>query len=161
MANALVGFNPNDTFTSAQSTQGKIFGLGDKIAQHDGKEYVFVLAATAVVASDVVFFVPGTFSASTLSTANDARGNNVGVATVAVNSGEYFWAQVKGACTANVLASCVANVRLNTTATAGKLDDDGTASSMQVQGIYLTATNGGSTAAVAAILNDPVVDVTL
>jgi hypothetical protein len=161
MANVLVGANPTDTFTAAQFVQGKGFGLGDRLAQHDGKEFVFVLAATAVAANDVVFWVPGTFSASTLSLSNDARGNNCGVAPAAVNSGEYFWAQVKGNISANVLALAVANVRLNTTATAGKLDDDGTVGSMQVQGIYLTATNGGSTAAVNAILNDPAVDATL
>lgn len=161
MANTLVGAIPTDTITAASLPNGRAFGLGDRYAGHDGKEYVFCVAGGTIAAQDVVQWVPGTFSATTITTASSPRGNNVGVANVAVTSGDYFWAQVKGATTVNVLASAVANVRLNTTATAGKLDDDGTASSKQVQGVYLTATNGGSTAAVAAILNDPAVDVTL
>jgi hypothetical protein len=161
MANALVGFNPTDTFTLAQSTQGKIFGLGDRISQHDGKEFVFLQASSAVAANDVVVWTAGVFTAAALTTANGLRGLNLGVAPALVNSGEYFWAQVKGNISTNVLALCVANVRLNTTATAGKIDDDGTATTKQVQGIYITATNGASTAAVNAILNDPVIDATL
>lgn len=161
MANVFVGAIPTDTIASTAITQGKAFGVGDLYTDGSGKEYVFCLAGSTVVAQDVVYWVPGTFTASTLSTANDARGNNAGVANVAVTSGDYFWAQVVGSTTANVLASCAANVRLNTTATAGKLDDDGTVGSMQVQGIYLTAANGGSTAAVACILTNPYVDATL
>jgi hypothetical protein len=61
----------------------------------------------------------------------------------------------------NVLASCAANVRLNTTATAGSLDDDGTAGSMQVQGIYLTAARAASNGSAAGILNRPFIDATL
>lgn len=161
MANVMVGAIPTDTIASTAITQGKAFGVGDRLATGDGKEYVFCLSGSTIAAQDVVYWVPGTFTASTLSTSNDARGNNVGVANVAVTSGDYFWAQVVGSTTANVLASAAANVRLNTTATAGKLDDDGTAGSMQVQGIYLTSANGGSTAATACILTNPFVDVTL
>lgn len=161
MANVLVGANPTDTIPASALPQGKGFGLGDRLAQHDGREFVCVTAGGAIAANDVVFWVPGVHSAVTLSTSNDARGNKVGVAPVAVLLGEQFWAQVVGNVGANVLASCAANTRLNTTATAGKLDDDGTAGAMQVQGIYLTAANGGATAAVNAILSDPYVDVTL
>lgn len=161
MANILVGADPTQSIAATALTQGKAFGVGDRYAAGDGKEYIFVLTGSTVVAQDVVYWVPGTFTASTLSTSNDARGNNCGVINHAVTSGDYAWAQVVGSTTANVLALAAANVRLNTTATAGKLDDDGTAGSMQVQGIYLTSTNGGSTAATACHLTNPFVDVTL
>lgn len=145
------------------------FAVGTRATGSDNSEYVFVknAAATASAAGDVFYFVPTTFAATKLSTSNDARGNLVGVAVSAIpgTTGTvtgYGWAQVKGQATASVLTLAAANVRLNTTATAGSLDDDGTAGSMQVQGIYLTTANsGGTTAATACIMNYPFVDVTL
>lgn len=158
----LVGISPLDTFTTAASLQsGKGFGLGDRIpADHDGRAYVYVQASAAIAAGDFAFFTAA-HAAAPLSTANDARGNLGGVANVAFASGEFGWLQVRGATAVNVLANAAANTRLNTTATAGKLDDDGTAGSMQVQGVYLTAANGAGTNATACILNDPFIDVTI
>ena len=144
------------------------FAVGQRVTGSDNSEYVFVknAASTALAAGDVCYLVITTFAATKLSTSNDARGNIVAVAVSAIpgTTGTitgYGWMQVKGQATASVLASAAANVRLNTTATAGSLDDDGTAGSMQVQGLYLSAANGGSTAATACILNYPYVDVTL
>lgn len=159
---AFVGARTDDTMTSAIMTaSGRGFGLGDKLVRHDGTEWVFVQAAAAIAQYDVVYFTSA-YQASSLSTANDARGNLCGVAGVAFASGDYGWVQVKGpAGNANVLASAAANVRLNTTATAGSLDDDGTVGSMQVQGIYLTTARGGTNGPAPAILNYPYIDVTL
>lgn len=158
---SLVGVSVLDTYSSTAALQtGKAYGLGDFHRDHDGKAYVYVQASAAIAVNDVVFF-NSSFAATTLSTANDARGNKVGVALVAFAANEFGWVQVDGPSSANVLASAAANVRLNTTATAGKLDDDGTVGSMQVQGIYLTTANGAGTAATACILNNPFVDVTL
>ena len=157
----LVGVSVLDTFTAAAALQqGKGFGLGEFHRDDQGRGFVFVQASAAVAANDVVFFTTA-FAATTLSTSNDARGNKCGVALVAFAANEFGWVQVDGPSSVNVLASCAANARLNTTATAGKLDDDGTVGSMQVQGIYLTTANGGSTAAIAAVLNFPYIDVTL
>lgn len=144
------------------------FSVGTRVASARNGEFVFAsnAAATALAAGDVVFLPITTFAATKLGTANDARGQIVAVAVSAVpgTTGTitgYGWVQVKGQATCSVLASAAANVRLNTTATAGSLDDDGTVGSMQVQGVYLTTANGGSTAAAACILNYPYVDVTL
>jgi hypothetical protein len=157
----LVGISVLDTYApSASSQTGNMFSPGDRANDHDGKAYVYVTASAAIAANDVVFF-NSAFAATPLSTANDARGNKVGVALTAFASGEVGWVQVDGPCSFNVLASAAANIRLNTTATAGKLDDDATTGSMQVQGIYLTTANGAGTNAVAGILNNPFVDVTI
>lgn len=145
------------------------FAVGARATGSENSEYVFVknAAASALAAGDVLYLVITTFAATKLSTANDARGNLVAVAVSAIpgTTGTitgYGWVQVKGQATASVLTLAAANVRLNTTATAGSLDDDGTVGSMQVQGLYLTSTNsGGSTAATACLLNYPYVDVTL
>lgn len=155
-----VGANTSDTFTS--TTDGRMWGLGDRITDHAAKEWVFVKASSAIAQYDVVTFDETyTTVVAPLGTANDARGDLVGVAAVAIASGAYGWLQVKGPCTMNVLASCAANVRLNTTATAGSLDDDGTVGSMQVEGIYLTTARAASNGSAAGILNYPVIGVTL
>lgn len=159
---AFVGAKRDDTMTASQITQGgKGFGLGDRYVANDGTEWLYVQASAAVAQYDVVTITIA-YAAASLGTANDARGNLVGVAPVAFASADFGWVQVKGpVANMNVLASAAANVRLNTTATAGSLDDDGTAGSMQVQGAYLTTARGGSNGPAPAILNYPYVDVTL
>lgn len=140
---------------------GKGFSLGDRFTDQDGKEWVFVKASGAITGAGYVCFFDTAYSASMLSTSNDARGNLVGIPAVAFADTEFGWLQVKGPSSIRVLASAAANTRLNTTATAGALDDDGTVGSMQVQGAYLTTANGGATANAAGILNYPFVDATL
>lgn len=157
---SLVGVSVLDTYSPSAITQGKGFGLGDFHRADDGKAYVYVQASAAIAANDVAFFT-GAYAATALSTSNDARGNKVGVAPVAFAANEFGWLQVDGAASVNVLANAAANARLNTTATAGKLDDDGTVGAMQVQGVYLTSANGAGTNAAAAVLNNPFIDVTL
>lgn len=160
MGTAVIGANPANTFTS--TTDGRMFSVGDRYEDSAGKEWVFVKATSAIAQYDVVTF-DETYNTTVapLGTADDARGDRVGVAAVAFASGDYGWLQIYGPCTMNVLASCAANVRINTTATAGSLDDDGTAGSMQVEGIYLTTARGGSNGSAAGILNYPVIGVTL
>jgi hypothetical protein len=60
-----------------------------------------------------------------------------------------------------VLASAAANVRLNTTATAGALDDDGTSTTKEVLGIALTTARAASQGLAPAMLNYPAVGVTI
>lgn len=152
----------NPVGASEYSSSGRAFGLGDRLVTQDGKEYVFARASGAITGAGYVVFFNTSWAAAQLSTANDARGNLVGVATSAVTDGDYAWFQVSGLCDAiQVLASAAANTRLNTTATAGALDDDGTAGAMQVQGIYLSSARAASQGNAAGILNNPFVDVTL
>ncbi|WP_431321672.1 hypothetical protein [Rhizobium sp. YTU87027] len=158
---ALVGARLNDTYSAATlAASGKGFGLGDRYVNNLGNEFVFVQAASAIAQYDTVFFTAA-YAASSLGTANDARGNLCGVAPVAFAANEYGWVQVKGPTTMNVKASCAANVRLNTTATAGSPDDDGTATTMQIQGMYLTTARGGTDGSAPGILSYPFIDATL
>lgn len=158
---SLVGVSVLDTFSPTAFTQtGKSFGLGDFHRDDTGRAYIFVQASAAVAASDAVQITVD-YAVATVTTANSLRGTKIGVAPVAFAANEYGWVQVDGPATLNVLANCAANVRLNTVATAGKLDDDGTAGTKQIQGIVLTTANGAGTNARAAILNYPYVDVTL
>lgn len=158
---AFVGARLNDTSSAAMmAASGKGFGLGDRYVNNQGNEYVFVQASGAIGASDVVF-ITSAYVASSITTTNGLRGGLVGVAPVAFANGEFGWVQVKGPTVMNVKASCAANVRLNTTATAGYPDDDGTATTKQIQGIYLTAARAASDGSAAGILNYPFVDATL
>lgn len=158
---ALVGARLNDTYTAATlAASGKGFGLGDRYVNNLGNEFIFVQASGAISQYDVVQLTAA-FAAASLNTAGGLRGNLVAVAQVAFAANEYGWVQVKGPCTMNVKASCAANVRLNTTATAGAPDDDGTATTKQIQGAYLTTARGGTDGSAPGILNYPFVDATL
>lgn len=151
----LIGAQPTATIVSADITAGKGHKLGSRYRDHNGSEFVFVKASAAITQYDAVTY-DETFQTvvAPVSTSNDAGGDKVGVAGVAFASGEYGWLQIYGPAVVNALASCAANVRLNTTATAGNLDDDGTAGSFAVDGIVLTAARGGS-APTACMLNYP------
>lgn len=169
----LIGPNVTDTFVLNTVTAPEYprppFAVGQRTFGTSNSEYVFVsnTEATAQVVGDVVFLNAAQGTCTRLSTSNDARGQMVGVCVSAIpattgNNTGYGWVQVKGTCAAiSVLASCAANVRINTTATAGALDDDGTAGSFQVQGIYLTTARGASPGTAPGVLNYPFVDGTL
>lgn len=156
----LIGGSPLLTDTALGA---RTFSPGDRMEDQAGKLYLYVKASSAIALYDVCTIDPATFitTVAPLGTANDGRGNYTGVAAVAIASGSYGWLQVYGACTMNVLASCAANVRLNTTGTAGSLDDDGTGSSMAVDGIYLTTARGSTAGSAPGVLNNPAVGVTL
>jgi hypothetical protein len=60
------------------------------------------------------------------------------------------------------LASAAIGTRLNSTATGGAVDDDGTASSEQIFGIVLLTATGGAAATNAdSVFTYPVVGITL
>ena len=157
----LIGVDVSATFTADQiASEGKGFSVGDRNVNYDGKEYVFVLAGAAITSTYACRYTAA-YSAAHLSTSNDARGDLVGVAVADIASGSYGWVQIKGPANLQVLASCAANVRLNTTGTAGALDDDGTATTMAVDGITLSTARAASQGSAAAVLNYPSVGVTL
>lgn len=156
-----IGLDVLNTLTSAQLDEGKGFALGDRSQNADGKEYVYVQANGAITGAGYVVVIDETYQAAMLSTSNDARGDLVGVAPVAFADDDYGWIQVKGPCVIRVAASAAANARLNTTATAGQIDDDGTSTAFSLEGIYLTTANGGAAATAAGILNYPIIGVVL
>ena len=158
----LVGFKANDTYSATEALQsGKAFGLGDRMLDHDGRAYVYVQSSAAIAANDFAFFNTA-YSATAITTATGTDiGSLGGVAQAAFAANEFGWLQTRGGSTVNVLANAAAAVRLNTTATAGKLDDDATAGARRIQGVYLTAANGAGTNATACILNDPFIEATI
>ena len=157
----LIGVDVLSSFTAAELTQGKGFGLGDRHIDQTGNEYVFVLAGVGGITANFVATIDEAYGAVMVSTSNDARGDLLGVAPVAIAASSYGWVQVKGVCNVQVAASCAANVRLNTTATAGQLDDDGTAGSLTCDGIVLTTARAASAGTAPAVMNYAIQGVTI
>ena len=154
----------SSALTAAEITAGgKGFAVGDVYVDSAGNGYTFIQAGGAITGAGFVvrFGVDGV--ATMLSTANDARGDRVGVALGAIASGEFAWVQTSGIfANVQVGASCAANARLNTTATAGQLDDDGTVGAMVIDHIVLTTARGGSAGTAPGVsANNIAVGVTL
>jgi hypothetical protein len=150
----------NFTTSVSDTEEGKGFGLGDTYSDHQGKEYVWVQASGAVAATDVVIFDEVYQAASvTLTTSASAKGDRVGVAAFAMADNDYGWVQVKGPCTVNVATSCAVNTTVNTTASAGRLDDDATTGAEVINGLVTTGAESGNAA--AAMLVYPTVGATL
>lgn len=133
------------------------FPLGLTAAGSQATKWMYVRASGAITAAGYVVSIDENFSAAMVSTSNDAEGDLVGVAPVAFADGDYGWVQVSGVCVVRVAANAAANVTLNTTATAGELDDDGAAGSMRIDGLVLTTANGGAAATAAAVLSDAII----
>jgi hypothetical protein len=102
--------------------------------------------------------------ATTTNTAPGASGfgSRVGAAQAALADNQYGWFQIFGKGSLRTLASAAKGTRLNTTATAGAVDDDGTASSEAIFGVVLgTATGGAAATNADAIFAYPSVGTTL
>lgn len=132
-------------------------GLLNRHCGVDGKEYVYVQAASAIAAGDVVA-IDETGQAALVTKARADDGHKIGVAQVAFADNDYGYVQVKGVCIVNVLANCAADVALYSSATSGSLDDTD-ASQTKILGIVATAAVGGSAGSVAGwMAADPVAD---
>jgi hypothetical protein len=157
MQNA-VGANFTETFTAGTTVNVfPPFKLGTRMRGDDGSEWLFVQASGAITGAGYVCTVDENFQAAMLSTSNDAGGDVVGIAGTDFADNDYGWVQVLGPCVIRVAASCAANVGINTTATAGQLDDDGTAGSFDIVGLILTTANGGAAATAAGHANYPTI----
>jgi hypothetical protein len=134
-----------------------LFALGTVMWSDTGKAYVYCQANGAITGDGYVVAIDRTFQAIMLSTSNDAAGITVGVASTDFADNEYGWIQVYGPANVRVAASAAANAVLNTTGTAGQIDDDGTAASFDISGVILTTANGGTAGTAPGVLNWPAV----
>jgi hypothetical protein len=157
----LIGVDILNPVTAAELLQGKGFGLGDRHIDQNGNEYVYVQAGVGGITANFVATIDEAYGAVMVSTSNDARGDLLGVAPATIAASSFGWVQVKGVCNVQVAASCAANVRLNTTATAGQLDDDGTAGSITCDGIFLTTARGAGAGTAPGVLNYSIQGVTI
>ncbi len=147
----VIGIKPTSTRTAGEGPEwsvGQVAGNEDS----DGyKEYIYVKAAETITDAGYVCCFTKPDSVVMVSTANTApgargHGSRVGVAMAAITNGGYGWLQVYGKGPVRTLASAAAGTRLNSTTTAGTLDDDGTAGTRAINGVVLGTATGGSPA---------------
>lgn len=168
MGQATIGISPDKIAAAtavAEFRLGTVAGYDDPT---DGyKEYVYGRAAGAIDGAGYVCAEATGFDfamANTTVTAPGASGpgSRVGVAQAALADNEYGWFQIYGKGGVRTAASAAKGTRLNSTGTAGQLDDDGTAGAEQILGVVLlTATGGAAAVNEDAMLSYPVVGVTL
>lgn len=162
----VMGIDPTKVRTN---TEGPEFGLGQlgaNVGSAGTKAYIYVKASGAITDDGYVCDIDSSaFTAAMSSTTTTApgtgAGKQVGVARAAIADTGYGWLQVYGAGTIRVAASCAAYTLLNSTGTAGQIDDDATASSEIIDGIVLDVAAGGAAATVAGVMNWPSVGRTL
>ena len=168
MGQAVIGLS-KDNITAATAVPefrlGTIGGYDDPTNGY--QEFVYGRANGAVTAVGYVCVEATGFDfamASITTTAPGASGfgSRIGVAQAVMADNQYGWFQVYGKGSVRTLASAAKGTRLNTTATDGALDDDGTAGSEAIMGIVLgTATGGAAATNADAILAYPTVATTL
>lgn len=128
-----------------------IFRLGEKCVDSEGGEWVYGQANGAIVAFDAVKVDNDYQLAALTTTISGAEPTSVGLAQVAFADNEYGWVfvgnggGVGSGIKVNALTLCATDVKLYTTATAGKVDD--TATDL-IQNLTLCTTNaaGGTVA---------------
>lgn len=131
------------------------FRLGTRAGYDDPsngyQEFVYGRADGAVTAAGYVCieatgfdFKMATVTVTTPGT--QGPGHRVGIAQAALADNEYGWFQIYGKGSVRTLASAAKGTQLNTTATAGCVDDDATAGSEVISGCVLGTATGGAEA---------------
>ena len=125
------------------SANGAITGAGYGVVEQTG--FDFAMASTTTTA-------PG----------SSGYGTRFGAAQAALADNEFGWFQIYGKGSIRTLASAAKGTGLNSTATAGALDDDATSGAEAISGIVLLTATGGSAATNAdAVFSYPTVSTTL
>jgi hypothetical protein len=153
--NDILGASPLRADDTRQHRLGQI-GRG-----LNGSEWEYVQFNAGSVVDGHLLAIDRDGVATHVTTAASPRGQRCGVARTSFAIGQFGWLQRRGQANIRVLPNCAANTRLNTTATAGVLDDDGTAASKQIEGIHTQIVNGGVADIREGTLNDPIVGVTI
>lgn len=155
MAQTLIGVSVAEKTTTAE------FELGTRhYDPNTDKEYIYVQAGEALTANAAVVITEAgqVEMVDTTSTAS-AFGDRVGVVSIAFANDDYGWVQIYGACTLSVGTSAAANKAINSTATAGRLDDDASVGAEVINGVVTTGAEASNLA--AALLTYPTVGATL
>jgi hypothetical protein len=154
---SLIGGPSTFTYSTAESTQGKTFGLGDVAEDQTGAEYRYVQAAAAITANDAVHISPA-YQATALTTTLAKTAGSIGFAGQAFASAYYGWVLIaKGNPTLRVAASTTANAPLYASGTGGVLDS--TLGSAAILGVKsASAGSAGGITLTAGCVAFPVVD---
>ena len=168
MASAVIGIS-KDQVTAATATPefrlGTVGGYDDPSVGY--QEFVYGRADGAVTGLGYLCVEATGFDFAMATTTNTAPGasgfgSRVGAAQAALADNQYGWFQIFGKGSLRTLASAAKGTRLNTTATPGAVDDDGTASAEAIFGVVLgTATGVAAATNADAVFAYPSVGTTL
>ena len=168
MSGFITGIDPTERVagTGTSSDEGNEFGVKTLGATMDGdgtKLWEYVHAQEAITAGAAVL-IHETGEAEMVDTTSSApaagQGLAVGFATAAFADNEFGWVQRVGVISSILVGTSAAvHTALNSTATAGTLDDDATAGAEVINGVSTTAAESGGAA--AAVLDWPRVGRTL
>lgn len=136
------------------------FNLGHRCFGDVGGEFVYCKVNGTLAAGDFVV-IDKDYGVVGLTTALGLRGMRIGVTKFAAVANQYAWIQIAGGCAGRTAAAIAANAQLNTTATAGAIDDDAAVGSKRIDGIYIPTAAGGATTNTEFHLNYPVIGATL
>lgn len=141
LTNGFIGANLSRTDDAQQHP------LGHMATGEGGSVWMYVQASTTV-AQYYVVGIDEDFKANPLTAAIATANHSIGVAQVAVDGADYFWALMcgRGGFSVAVDSSCAADVALYTSVgTAGRLDDSATATQCLVTGIRIVNTQASTT----------------
>ena len=167
MAMTLIGLDPT-TLTLATSVPafrlGSASGYDDPIEGY--KEYVYGSSVGVQTAGQVcVEGAAGVYTPVTTALSAPGQvgghGTRVGVAQAAATAGQFCWYQVYGRCAALTAGAVAVGTRVNTTATAGAIDDDGTAGVRPILGAVWKTLVGSAIVGADCRLSYPTIGLTI
>lgn len=162
----LMGISPTAVLTSTDVPAFDVGQIGFVIDTTGTKGYVYVQDSGAGITGDgYVCLISSAgvaiMASTTTSAPGTGAGKQAGVARAAIAASGFGWIQIYGPGTVRTLTLAAAYTLLNTTGTAGCLDDDATASSEVIEGMIIDTATGGATANTSGFLNWPKVSRTL
>ena len=168
MAQAVIGISKADIVAATGTPAFRLGTVGGYDDPTNGyQEFIYGRADGAVTGAGYLCVEETGFDfamATTTTTAPGASGpgSRCGAAQAALADNEYGWFQIYGKGSVRTLASAAKGTQLNSTATAGAVDDDATAGSETISGLVLgTATGAAAATNADAIFSYPVVGRTL
>lgn len=168
MAQATIGLSASQVIASTDTPAFRLGTVGGYDDPTNGyQEFVYGRAAGAVTGAGYLCVEATGFDFAMVSTTTTAPGasgfgSRCGAAQAVLADNEYGWFQIYGKGSVRTLASAAKGTRLNSTATAGAVDDDGGTGSEAINGLTLgTATGGAEATNADAIFAYPTVGVTL
>lgn len=165
MTQPTIGIDPTRVTAAAEFKLGTL-GVVNHPTKGD-QVFVYGQARGAVTAAGYVCVAQTNFDFAHITTTETAagtsgHGSQVGVAQAAMADNAYGWFQVAGKGSVRTAALAAKGTRLNTTATAGVVDDDGTVGARAINGMVLgTATGGAEATNADAYMSYPSVGTTL
>ena len=158
----IMGIDPTANSADPEHALGT---LGANVTDDGVKIYVYGQADGSGVTANRVVLIESGYAFDMLDTTNSAPGTGqglpVGVCNAALTADYYGWAQIYGPANVRVAANAAKGTQLNSTGTAGQIDDDATAGSEAVDGIGLLAAGPGSNGNGSGFLDFPHVGRTL